>query len=153
MMTALLQQRRDVLRTGPLGSGMAPDSAAATRRSEEQLPRSPPQPVPPRPQRGSAPVAAQQPAASSVEWEDALGVAASPASSDATEQFLDCYSERECVGGAHEHLGGRGRRIAGVQGLPAGLARPVPAGLAQPVPAFCGLADQHPSMPYPCPQP
>lgn len=98
-MTALLQQGHDVLRTGPLGSGLAPDSTAATRRSEEahERPRSPPQPVP-RPRAGSAAVAAQQPAAASpVQWEDALGVAASPASSDVTEQFLDCYSERECA--------------------------------------------------------
>lgn len=92
MTTALLQQGRDLLLTAPLGTTTAPDSAAATRRAEER-PRSPPQPVP---RRHAAAAAHQQPpSASSVEWEDALGVAASPSSSDATEQFLDCYSERE----------------------------------------------------------
>lgn len=52
-------------------------------------PPSPPQPVP-RPRTSSQPPGHAEPPA----WEDALQVAASPASSD-TEQFLDCCSERE----------------------------------------------------------
>ncbi|PSC72800.1 hypothetical protein C2E20_3964 [Micractinium conductrix] len=64
---------------GPLGAHAFVDGASVRR------PSSPPQPVP-RP-RGTA---AYQPASG---WDDALDVSASPASSDATEQFLDCYSE------------------------------------------------------------
>lgn len=51
-------------------------------------PASPPQPVP-------RPWGRQQPAAAATEWEEALEVSASPASSDATDRFLDCVSERE----------------------------------------------------------
>lgn len=73
---------------GPFGGhGYAEALAAEAVRLDSapvRRPASPPQPVP-QPWRGQA--------AEPVDWAEALEVAASPASSDATEQFLDCQSE------------------------------------------------------------
>ncbi|PRW56429.1 hypothetical protein C2E21_4679 [Chlorella sorokiniana] len=87
-MAALLSDMR--FGAGPFGGhGYAEALAAEAVRLDSapvRRPASPPQPVP-QPWRGQA--AASTP----VDWAEALEVAASPASSDATEQFLDCQSE------------------------------------------------------------
>ncbi|KAI7845048.1 hypothetical protein COHA_001414 [Chlorella ohadii] len=85
-MAALLSDMR--FGAGTFGAhGYADALAAEAVRMDsgpKRRPASPPQPVP-QPWRHAA--------ASSTQWEEALEVSTSPASSDATEQFLDCHSE------------------------------------------------------------
>ena len=70
----------------------------ASRRSGAGRPSSPPQAVPRARQPPAAACSRQPFGEGDADWQDAsaaVQVAASPADSEATEQFLDCYSEGE----------------------------------------------------------
>jgi hypothetical protein len=84
--------------TAAAAAAAAMSTGNASRSSGAGRPSSPPQAVPRARQLPAAAISRQPFGEDAADWQDAsaaVQVAASPADSEATEQFLDCYSEGE----------------------------------------------------------